>query len=48
MDFSEIRTFRQEGYIQEKMDYLFQSIVMPNFLYGLSVYGASSSNLNNV
>ena len=30
------------------MDYLFQSIVMPNFLYGLSVYGASSSDLNNV
>ena len=27
--------------------YLLQSIVMPNFLYGLSVNGASSSNLNN-
>ena len=28
--------------------YLLYSIVIPNFLYGLSVYGASSSNLNNV
>ena len=27
---------------------MFQSIVMPNFFYGLSVYGASSSDLNNV
>ena len=30
------------------MDYLFQSIVMANFLYGLSVYGASFSDLNNI
>ena len=27
---------------------MFQSLVMPNFFYGLSVYGASSSDLNNV
>ena len=26
---------------------MFHSIVMPNFLYGLRVYGASSSYLNN-
>ena len=26
-----IRTLRQEGYNQEELDYLFQSIVMPNF-----------------
>ena len=26
----------------------FQSIVIPNFFYGLTVYGASSSDLNNV
>ena len=25
-----IRTFRQEGYNQEELDYLFQSFVMPN------------------
>ena len=28
-----IRKLRQEGYNQEEQDYLFQSIVMPNFLY---------------
>ena len=43
-----IRTLRQERYNQGELDYLLQSIVMPNFLYGLSLYGASSSNLNNV
>ena len=43
-----IRTLRQQGYNQEELNYLFQSIVMPNFLYGLSVNGASSSDLNNV
>ena len=31
-------TLRQEGYNQEELDYLLQSIVLPNFLYGLSVY----------
>ena len=35
-----VRTLRQEGYNQEELDYLFQSIVMANFLYGLSVFGA--------
>ena len=30
------------------MDYVFQAIVMPNFFYCLSVFGASSSDLNNV
>lgn len=43
-----IRALRQEGYNQGELDYLFHSIVMPNFLYGLSVYGASPSDLNNV
>ena len=43
-----VRTLRQEGYNQEELDYLFQSIVMAHFLYGLSVYGASSSDLNNI
>ena len=27
---------------------MFQSIAMANFLYVLSVYGASSSDLNNI
>ena len=43
-----IRTLRQEGYNQGELDYLLQSIVMPNFWYGLSVNEASCSNLNNV
>ena len=44
-----IRTLFQEGYNQEELDYLFQSIVTPNFLYVfISVYGASSSDVNNV
>ena len=43
-----IRTLRQEGYNQEELDYLFQSIVMPNFLYRLSVYGAFSSDPKDV
>jgi len=43
-----VRTLRQEGYNQEELDYLFQSIVMTDFLYGLSVYGASSFDLNKV
>lgn len=43
-----IRTLQQEGYNQQELDYLFHSIVMPNFLYGLSVYGASFSDLNNI
>ena len=42
-----INIVRQEGYNQEELDYLFRSIVML-ILYGLSVYGASSSDLNNV
>ena len=43
-----MRTLRQEGYNQEELYYLFRSLVMPNFLYGLSVNGASSSDLYNV
>ena len=36
-----IRTLRLEGYHQREVDYLFQSIVLPN-RYGLSVYGSSA------
>ena len=43
-----VRTLRQDGYNQEELGYMFRSIVMANFLYVLSVYGASSSDLNNV
>ena len=43
-----VRTLRQDVYNQEELDYLFQSIVMANFVYGLSVYRASTFDLNNV
>ena len=40
-----IRSLRKEGYTQEKIDHLFDMIVLPKLLYGLSVYAASSSDL---
>ena len=42
------RTWDKWTQNHSQTSYLLQSIVMPNFLYGLSVNGASSSNLNNV
>ena len=38
----------KEGYQQHKLDHLFQTILMPNFYYGLSVYGASTAALNSI
>ena len=32
-----VRTLRKEDYHQHELDHLFQTIVMPNFNYGLSV-----------
>ena len=40
-----IRSLRKEGYTQDEIDHLFNSIVMPKLLYGLLVYGASVSDL---
>ena len=40
-----IRSLRKEGYTQEEIDHLFDMIVLPKLLYGLSVYAASSSDL---
>ena len=40
-----IRSLRKEGYTQDEIDHLFNSIVIPKLLYGLSVYGASVSDL---
>ena len=39
------RTLRKEHYSQKEIDHLFISIVLPNFSYALSVYGASESDL---
>ena len=39
-----IRTLRKEGISQPEIDKLFKSIVLSNFIYGISVYGASDSD----
>jgi hypothetical protein len=40
-----IRSLRKEGASQEEVDKLFNSLVLPVLNYGLSVYGASDSDL---
>ena len=40
-----LRTLRKEHYSQAEIDHLFIYIVLPNFSYVLSVYGASESDL---
>ncbi|XP_022804598.1 kiSS-1 receptor-like [Stylophora pistillata] len=39
------RSLRQGGYTQDEIDHLFNSIVIPKLLYGISVYAASVSKL---
>ncbi|XP_068701294.1 uncharacterized protein [Montipora foliosa] len=39
-------SLRKEGMFQEEVDHLFNAIVLPNFSYALSVYGASDSDLS--
>ena len=43
-----IRTLRKEGISQLETDKLFKSIVLSNFIYGISVYGTSDSDLTVV
>ena len=40
-----LRSLRNEGYKQAEIDFLFDTLVLPNFTYALSVYGASESDL---
>ena len=40
-----LRSLRKEGMCQEEIDRLFSAIVLPNFTYALSVYGASDTDL---
>ena len=40
-----LRTLRKEQYSQAEIDHLFTSLVLPNFIYGLLVYGASEPDL---
>ena len=35
-----LRSLRKEGFSQVEVDRLFSALVLPNFTYGLSVYGA--------
>ena len=41
-----LRTHRKEQYSPADIDHLFTSLVLPNFIYGLPVYGASEPDLN--
>ena len=43
-----LRSLRKEGYKQAEIDFLFDTFVLPNFTYALSVYGASESDLTPV
>jgi hypothetical protein len=43
-----LRTLRGDGYKQPEIDYMFNSIVTPNILYWLSVYGAANAELTTV
>ena len=43
-----LRTLRKEGYNQSEIDLLFNTIVLPNVNYALSVDAASESNLTPV
>ena len=40
-----LRSLRKEGFSQVEVDRLFSALVLPNFTYGLSVYGAVDSDL---
>jgi hypothetical protein len=43
-----LKTLRKEQYNQSEIDHLFRSLVLPNITYGLSIYGASESDLKVV
>ena len=42
------KTLRKEQYNLTEIDHLFRSLVLPNITYGLSIYGASESDLKIV
>ena len=43
-----LRTLRKEQYNQTEIDNFFRSLVLPNIIYVLSIYGASESDLRVV
>ena len=40
-----LRSLRKEGFSQGEVDHLISALVLPNFTYGLPVYGAIDSDL---
>ena len=40
-----LRSLRKEGFGQSEVDHLFSTLVLPNSIYGLPVYGAVDSDL---
>ena len=40
-----LKSLRKEGFSQGEVDHLFSALVLPNFTYGLPVYGAIDSDL---
>ena len=40
-----LRSLRKEGFSQGEVNHLFSALVLPNFTYGLPVYGAVDSDL---
>ena len=40
-----LRSLRKEGFSRGEVDHLFSALVLPNFTYGLPVYGAVDSDL---
>ena len=40
-----LRSLRKEGFSEGEVDHLFSALVLPNFTYGLPVYGAVDSDL---
>ena len=40
-----LRSLRKEGFSLGEIDHLFSALVLPNFTYGLPVYGAIDSDL---
>ena len=43
-----LRFLRKEGYSQLEIEHLFNAIVLPNLVYGLSEYGASEADFSTV
>ena len=43
-----LRTLSKEQYSQKEIDHLFMYLVLPNFTYGLPVYGVSESDLTSI